>query len=404
MGLRCAAGRRSGIRRLSDKPEPDILDTVQSDYRRDTSTWLIFTGLLAFGVLNAVLGPVLPYLRAAEHISYLVASLHQVAFAAGAGVAAVLTVGLGARVTRRAVMLLGLALGGGAGLALGYGHTAAVTIIAAFAMSLFATSSLIRMWAVLADQHGQRRAVAMTEGEVSVSLGGILAPLLIAAIASTALGWRFAFVVNAVVIGAAVLAMRTARFPQPSAAAPEQGSESVGPRATLTIVFAIVALEFSLSFWLASYLHDTVGLARSVAVLMVSLLYLANLCGRLITSRLARRRTARRLLAGSLGLTIAGTPVLLAAGGALVAGLGIVLTGAGIGGLYPLTSSLHVASSPRTADGAIGQVQGIASLGQIAGPLAVGTIAQGAGLRVGLLVVPALAVLGAGALATMRER
>jgi MFS family permease len=377
---------------------------VQSDYRRDTSTWLIFAGLLAFGVLNAVLGPALPYLRAAEHISYLVASLHQVAFAAGGGVAAVLTVALGARVSRRAVMLLGLALGGGAGLALGYGQSAAVTIIAAFAMSLFASSSLIRMWAILADQHGPRRAVAMTEGEVSVSLGGIVAPLLIAAVASTALGWRFAFVINTVMIGAAVLAMRAARFAQPPAGAVEQGPGPVGPRATLTIVFAIVALEFSLSFWLASYLHDTVGLARSVAVLMVSLLYFANLCGRLITSRLARRRTARRLLGASLGLTIAGTPILLAAGAAPVAGLGIVLTGAGIGGLYPLTSSLHVALSPRSADGAIGQVQGIASIGQIAGPLAVGAIAQAAGLRVGLLVVPALALLGAGALATMRGR
>ncbi len=210
--------------------------------------------------------------------------------------------------------------------------------------------------------------------------------------------------INAIVIGAAVLAMRTATFAEPSAAAPERGSASVGPRTTLTIVFAIVALEFSLSFWLASYLHDSLGLARSVAVPMVSLLYLANLSGRLITSRLARRRPARLLLAGSLGLTIAGTPVLLAAGGALVAGLGIVLTGAGIGGLYPLTSSLHVASSPRSADGAIGQVQGIASIGQIAGPLAVGAIAQGAGLRVGLLVVPALALLGASALGAIRSR
>jgi len=30
---------------------------------------------------------------------------------------------------------------------------------------------------------------------------------------------------------------------------------------TLVVVFAIVALEFALSFWLASYLNDDVGLA-----------------------------------------------------------------------------------------------------------------------------------------------
>jgi hypothetical protein len=38
-------------------------------YRRDSLTWAAFAGLLAFGFLNAVLGPALPYLRSVEHIS-----------------------------------------------------------------------------------------------------------------------------------------------------------------------------------------------------------------------------------------------------------------------------------------------------------------------------------------------
>ena len=59
-------------------------------YRRDRTTWSAFGALFAFGFLNAVLGPALPYIRAVEHISYLVGSLHQVAFALGGGLAGLL--------------------------------------------------------------------------------------------------------------------------------------------------------------------------------------------------------------------------------------------------------------------------------------------------------------------------
>jgi hypothetical protein len=57
----------------------------------------------------------------------------------------------------------------------------------------------------------------------------------------------------------------------------DSGPHRRRPPPTLLIVFAIVALEFSLSFWLASYLHDDIGLARDAAAVTVSGLYAANL-------------------------------------------------------------------------------------------------------------------------------
>ena len=90
-------------------------------------------------------------------------------------------------------LTIGLGLGGAglAGLAIGYGGTLPVTLAGALLMGLLATAALIRVWAALADLHGARRAVAMTEGEVSVSLAGIFTPLLIGGLAATALTWRF---------------------------------------------------------------------------------------------------------------------------------------------------------------------------------------------------------------------
>src|SRR3954447_12131358 len=182
-------------------------------YRRDRMTWAAFSGLLAFGLLNAALGPALPYLRSAEHISYLVSAFHQVAFALGGGLAGLLAIRTESRLGRGATIRVGLVGAAVAGLGIGFGGTVALTVAAAFIVRLFGTSALVRMWAALADAHGERRTVAMAEGEVSVSLGGIVMPLLVAALAATALTWGFAFVVGGVMVVAAALAMGTVRIP-----------------------------------------------------------------------------------------------------------------------------------------------------------------------------------------------
>lgn len=371
-------------------------------YRRDRRTWAAFGALFAFGFLNAVLGPALPYLRTVEHISYLVGALHQAAYAIGGGLAGLLAARELRSISRPTIISAGLIGAALAGLAAAYGATPPVTIAAALMMSLLGTSALIRLWAVLADIHSARRAVAMSEGEVSVSLAGIVTPLLIGTLAPTPLSWRFAFVLGA---GATVLSSVSvwrARMPPPLQGAPATSRNARAARRwlhpTLIVIVAIVGLEFSLSFWLASYLNDDIGLARTAAVAAVSGLYASNLAGRLLASRLARRVGTERLLAAALTITLLGLPILLTATGAFAAALGIAIAGIGIGALFPLTSALHVQASPRSADGALGQVLGVASIGQIAGPLTAGAIAQAAGLRAGLLILPALTLIATAAL------
>lgn len=378
-------------------------------YWRDRTTWAAFGALFAFGFLNAVLGPALPYIRAVERISYLVGALHQVAFALGGGLAGLLVVRERRLISRAAVIAAGLTGAALAGLAVGYGGTPAITIAAAMLMSLLGTSALIRVWAVLADVHDTRRAVAMSEGEVSVSLAGILTPLLIGALAVTTLSWRFAFVLGAGTAGLAALWVWRARMPPPASGCSQATSGNARsarrrPQPTLIVVCAIVALEFSLSFWLASYLNDDIGLARNAAVAAVSGLYASNLAGRLLASRLARRTSAERLLAAALGTALLGLPVLLLATDAPVAAVGIAIAGIGIGAMFPLTSALHVKASRGSADSALGQVLAVASIGQIAGPLTVGAIAQAAGLRAGLLILPALTLIAAAGLRHHRSR
>jgi fucose permease len=375
-------------------------------YRRDTATWVTFAALFAFGVLNALLGPILPYLRQTEHISYLTGALHQVAFAVGGMAAGILATRSTA--PRRRTIGIGLTGAAAAGVLLGYGRVLPVTAVAALLVSAFATTALIRMWALLSDLHHVHRAVAMTEGEIAVSLAGILAPAGVSACAATWLGWRFSFVIVFVVVVAAAVAVGATRLPDAGRpGAPGSGGDAPTapdadhhpPRRTLTTIFAVVGLEFTLSFWAASYLHDDVGIARDTSVALVSVLYAANLVGRLVASRLARRLPVAVVLRLALATALLGVPVLLGAGNVAAAGVGLTVTGIGIGGTFPLASAMHVAASRRTADAALGQILTVAGLGQIAGPLLAGALAQATGLRVRLLVLPALVLL---AVATVR--
>jgi fucose permease len=369
-------------------------------YRRGRVTWVAFAALFAFGLLNALLGPALPYLRAAEGISYVTGALHQVAFAVGGGLAGIMAARERNRLGRRATICLGLLGAALACVVLGYGETAAVTITAAFLISALATAALIRIWAVLAVVHHQWRAVALSEGEVCVSVAGILTPALIGGLAATTLGWRFGFVVTAAVVAAAAVLVGLSPIPSvsPTPAERRPVSGRRGPRSTLVIVFAIVALEFTLSFWVASFLNDDVGIDRNTAVVTVSGLYAANLAGRLLTSRLAHHAFAETLLAGALGVTMVGLPVLLTATGPISAGLGLAICGVGIGATFPLTSAMHIAASPRTPDTALGEVLAVASVGQLAGPLAAGALAEATNLRVGLVLLPVLTLVAAAGL------
>jgi MFS family permease len=368
-------------------------------YRRDGATWTAFGALFAFGIANAMLGPALPYVRRAEHISYFVAGLHQAAFAIGGLTAGALAARARTKASRRRTICGGLTGAAVAAIGLGYGPSLAWTLAAALAVGFFAVTALIRLWAALADQHGQHRAVAMTEGEVAVSFAGILTPLLIGGLAASALTWRFSFAVVAVVLLlAAGGSLLGPEGPAPVASSRQVKVRRHGSRRGLVVIFAIVALEFTLSFWAATYLQDDVGLARGTAVTLVSALYAANLVGRLLASRLARRVASVPLLTAALTVAMVAMPILLTAHDATMAVVGLAVAGTGIGATFPLASALLLGGSALTADEALGEILTIAGIGEIVGPVFAGALAQATSLRIGLLTLPALIVLGAAGL------
>jgi MFS family permease len=369
---------------------------MSAAYQRDRYTLTAFGLLAVLGLFESAVGAALPYLRAEEDLGYFAASAHQAGFALG-GLGGLAGPRLERRYGRGAMVLGGLVGASIGGLGVGYGSHPAVTVPATLVISLSLTTAFVAMWAELADRHRARSAVALTEGEVAISLGAAAFPVLVGALAGSALGWSGGFLVAAAAAAAVLPAAARAR-PRGSAPRPEGGPGAPVSWPTLALVYCATGAEACLSFWSATYLDDAIGMQAHTAVALAGVLFASMLVGRLVGSRLSRSISPPRLLAGVQAVTLAGMATLLAAPGPSSAVTGIAIAGLGLGVQFPLSSALHIAHTPGGSTVALAQTLAVTAVGFLTAPVLVGALAQASSLRAGLglvVVLPALALLTA---------
>lgn len=362
---------------------------------RDRTTLVLYAALGVFGSLQVVPGLVTPALRDELGYGYTVASLHVSAFAGLGMVAGLLAPRLDRWAGRRAVLLLGLVGIAAGAAALSAGRTAAVTLAAAGLAGLLGTLVLVAVQSALADHHRELRAVAFAESNVVASVGTTTAPLVVGTAALALGSWRWGVLLLAVT--GLVVAAVVRRTPVPaSVLASEQtsggGRLPAAARAGIGLVFTGVVLEWSVAYWGATYLREEVDLSREAAVTATTFLFAAMLAGRVAAGVLVRRLDPARLVAGSLAVVAAGIAVHAASTDVGPALIGLVLLGLGIAGLFPLALSLAVAAAPHRPAEVSGRCVVAGSAAVLLGPLVVGQLADLAGLRPALLVLPLVAV------------
>ena len=165
--------------------------------RRDLATWYSYLALGFFTYLLTIQGNILPFLKQELDLSYRVVSLHSGAIAAG-----MIAVGLfGDRVVRRWGRRFALALGAAgaaAGAILLCLRRSACASIASCAL-IGALGALIPavVPALLADLHGPRRNVAITEASAASYAFAMTAPLLTGLSIALFAGWRPAVLTGA---------------------------------------------------------------------------------------------------------------------------------------------------------------------------------------------------------------
>lgn len=371
--------------------------TIQT-FHRDPFTWLAYLLLAFYGYFLNVLGPITPFLKDELALSYTISSLHFTAFAVG-----ILLIGLGGHLVIQRlgrwrslwVGAIGMSL---SAVLLAIGQTPVITIGASFLMGLIGSLILAIVPAALSEQHGDRRAVALSEANVIASLVATAAPLLVGWFALSIGGWRLALVLIALM--PLLLYVGLGRGIAPANAS--SPINSVRVRQPLPRLFWIywvalvlaVSVEFCMISWSADYLENVLGMLKADAAQAVSLFFAGMILGRLAGSRLVQRFSTPRLvtaaiLLASFGFLLFWKPV------SVVMGLGgLFLTGLGVASLYPLILSLAIGASNNNPIQASARATLASGTAILMLPLILGRLADalGIGPAYGVVVVLLLSV------------
>jgi MFS family permease len=200
----------------------------------------------------------------------------------------------------------------------------------------------------------------------------------------------------------------------PAVAAREEHSDDLPRRSARQIsaviwVLGLLALcgqvgEGSAGDWSAVYMHANLGTSAGAAAVALGAFSVTMAAGRVAGDRLAARFGPVRLVRASglvagLGLAaglLIGTPAAAIAGFALL--------GLGLAGIFPQIVTAAARLDPERAGRNIGRIAAVSYSGLLSGPVMIGVIASGVGLRAALGVPAALALLVAAAAGVMSPR
>jgi predicted MFS family arabinose efflux permease len=366
-------------------------DTAEK-FERDTPTLLSYAMLGCFTFWLYAFGPAVTLLRDELDFSYSVLGLYEVFWSGGAALAGAGFAWAGRRLPRT-VLLWGSALATtiGAGLfSLASGVPA--TLLGAGAFGAAGTMLLAVIQAILSDRHGSRRDQALTEANVGAGASAVLAPIVLGALAATALTWRAAFAFPAVALLALYLRYRH----QPLPPRAEQHTDGRAGRLPLACWLLVVltaissAIEFCLVYFGPQLLIADGWTAAAASTAMSSNLA-GILVGRLLGAGLTRRPgRSVVLLHASLALTLASVVLFWLIDQPVAAVVALFLTGAGIANLYPLALSLTLEAADGQEDRANARSQVVLGVLAAAFPFLLGALADRYGLTTGFALEPVL--------------
>ncbi|NUW02302.1 MFS transporter [Streptomyces sp. CAI 127] len=373
------------------------------------------------GALFANLLPRYPQIKEDLAIGNGAYGLAVAAFPAGA-----ITAGLAAgllirRMGSARVAVLGTLLTGAGILAAGLAPS-----VALFATALFLAGAMDALTDVAQNAHGLRvqrlygRSI-LNSFHAVWSIGAVTGGLMAAGAMSLGLSLGVHLAVSAVVLVAAAVAALRFCLPGPDNGPEETGPEETGPEETgrkksgpegltaegargtsrVGVVLAALVLiatagtlvEDAGNSWAALYLsdalHASAALAASGFIALVGAQFIGRLIGDRLVDRFGQRAVAR---AGGL-ITAVGMGLALSVPTLPGTILGFALAGFGVATLVP--AAMHEADAlPGLKPGSgLTIVSWLMRLGFLLSPPIVGQVADAAGLRTGLLVIPAAGVL-----------
>ncbi len=372
------------------------VDPTPADVTGRRVTWTAYGYLCVVGFLGYVIGALTPYLRDELHVSAATAALHASLLALGVMAAGTTADAVERRLGRRLTGVLAGGLVVAGGLAVMLGGTLPVTLVGAFAIGLGAGAMLAAINLVLGSPGGARAEVRFARANAWALVASMFAPLLIAGLAASALGWQAVLVVP---LTAIVVLESTGGLPAAGRRASRTAAGSL-PRSfwiAWLFVVAAVSIEFAYVVWGSSVVAARTGVSREAATALATLFILGMLVGRIaLGAGLVGNARWRHWVEASLGIAAAGGFVVWLATTPVASAAGLLVAGFGTGSLYPLglASALDRAGDAALAAGArLTLASGIAILAM---PLLLGAVADTLGVVAGWPLVIGLCLVAFG--------
>lgn len=369
-----------------------------STFRWDRLTYASALGYCVL-VSGLSVGVVLGELRSQFGISGVVAALHGSTFGVGLLVSGVWGVRIVDRIGRRNTLML--AAGGVvAGVVLFcLGPAWPITLLGTALSGVSGAMLVMVMPGLISDHHGEHRATAFAAVNAVPGMAGLTFSLVIGGVLAAGGSWRVPYLaitgLFAVALAAVALPVRV-----PDGERVEAFSlRAFGEREVLVPWLHIVngvLTEFTIGVWCVTYLKEVGGASAGSAAVLASVFGVMMFVVRLLLPPLMRRLGAWTV---PLGFVVIGTGAALMCFAPGLPLKVLALTVVGIGGspLYPLTVDAFYAKVGHRLDSvALGAFCALASGAAVTlGPLVMGALADAVGLRWAILIVPALAAVGA---------
>lgn len=376
-------------------------------FQRNRLTWLAYAMLAYIGFSQAVLGPLMPYLRSELNLNYTRGGLLPAAIATGIIFSGLFGAWLTNHIRRQILFWCGATGLGISVILLSISRNFGLVLLSILIMGIGGSLAQVMIQAILSDQHGELRAIALTEANVAASLFGTLTPLTLSSLQYAGLNWRTIASITTLFLIILFAFFQNLSIPdnrKPEAPPQLQRSRIQSPTDRLPntfwlywiVLFFMVAFEMSLSVWTTDFLASVVGLSRANAVLTFGIFPAAMLTGRIAGSRLTRRWPSITLLFASLGLTLIGFALFWITPIPAFNMLGLFIIGLGVANQYPLTMSIAVGLAKEQTNQASARITLSVGTALLVAPLLLGWLADQIGLRsaFGLIILLIFAALG----------
>lgn len=369
-------------------------------FQRTRFTWLTYLIIFYFGVVQAIPGPAVPFLREELGLSRTIAGMHSSMFAIGGLIVGFFGDRYADWVGNRIAMW-------SAGVLAAVGLTffvtglhPIITLLGTFFLGLGAAQLAMMVTSTQGDEHKEHRAVAITEGTLFSTSGVVIAPILVGQLEAAGFGWRVAVLVSVCYFIALGFVFWRTPFPESlSKSEPKDGNGNGRLPALFwiygAVLFMAVAIEWSMMFWTADYLAETVDLSKDLASTLVSAFVGAMLVGRLIGARITPYYKLGRLLLVSIAVIFVGFPLFWLGTAGVIKIVGLCIVGLGVANLFPLLLSACTLSAPTQTNRASARVSVISGSAILIAPQLLGATADATSIQIayGLILMLAVAAI-----------